>query len=160
MPTYFSEIGLSYAGIMALFSGISILGNILGGMIFDKLGLMGGMAFTCACNILALICLLISGKNTFFAYLFAVAIGLGMVISMLGPPLMTSGLFGIKEYARIYSMSNAFFLAGCMVGPMLSSGIRTATGSYAAAWSVYIAISAACFVFAFIAHGLSKSFRK
>lgn len=160
VPTYFSEIGLSYAGIMALFSGISILGNILGGMIFDKLGLMGGMAFTCACNILALICLLISGKNTFFAYLFAVAIGLGMVISMLGPPLMTSGLFGIKEYARIYSMSNAFFLAGCMVGPMLSSGIRTATGSYAAAWSVYIAISAACFVFAFIAHGLSKSFRK
>lgn len=160
VPTYFSEIGLSYAGIMALFSGVSILGNILGGVIFDKLGLMGGMAFTCFCNILALICLFISGKNTFFAYLFAIAIGLGMVISMLGPPLMTSGLFGTKEYARIYSISNAFFLAGCMVGPMLSSGLRTVTGSYTAAWSVYIAISAACFIFAFIAHGLSRSFRK
>ncbi len=41
------------------------------------------------------------------------------MISMLGPPLMTSGLFGTKEYARIYSISNAFFLAGCMIGPML-----------------------------------------
>lgn len=159
VPTYFSEIGLSYAGIMALFSGVSILGNILGGMIFDKLGLMGGMAFTCICNALALVCLLISGKNTFFAYLFAAAIGMGMVISMLGPPLMTSGLFGTKEYARIYSISNAFFLAGCMIGPMLSSGLRTATGSYTAAWSVYIAISICCFVFAFLAHGLSRSFK-
>ena len=108
---------------------------------------------------LALVCLLISGKNTFFAYLFAAAIGMGMVISMLGPPLMTSGLFGTKEYARIYSISNAFFLAGCMIGPMLSSGLRTATGSYTAAWSVYIAISICCFVFAFIAHGLSRSFK-
>ena len=42
------------------------------------------MAFTCICNVLALVCLLISGKNTFFAYLFAAAIGMGMVISMLG----------------------------------------------------------------------------
>ena len=25
-------------------------------------------------------------------------------------------------------------MAGCMIGPMLSSGIRTATGSYFAAW--------------------------
>lgn len=160
VPTYFMEIGLSYAGIMALFSGVSIVGNIVGGMIFDKLGLMGGMAFTCVCNALALVCLLASEKNSIFAYIFAAAIGLGMVISMLGPPLMTSGLFGTKEYAQIYSISNAFFLAGCMIGPILSSGLRTASGTYFTAWGVYIVISAACFVFAFFAYGLSKPLKK
>lgn len=46
---------------------------------------------------------------------------------------------------------NFGFMGGCVIGPMISSTIRTISGSYAVAWFVYIAIFAVMALFSAMA---------
>ena len=84
---------------------------------------------------ISLICLaLVPEFGSTSAFAMAVIMPFGSCITSLAPPLLTGQIFGYKDYGGIYGLGNSCFMAGCMIGPMLSSGIRTATGSYFAAW--------------------------
>ena len=50
-------------------------------------------------------------------------------------------------------------MAGCMVGPMLTSGIRMAAGSYQVAWYVCMVVYALIAIGAVLAVSASKKLR-
>ena len=76
---------------------------------------------------ISLICLaLVPEFGSTSAFAMAVIMPFGSCITSLAPPLLTGQIFGYKDYGGIYGLGNSCFMAGCMIGPMLSSGIRTA----------------------------------
>ena len=135
VPTFLTENGVNYAAVMAVVSGAGILGKLVIGPIIDKIGIKKGSILTCVLAVISLVCLaLVPEFGAGTAYAMAVIMPFGSCITALAPPLLTGQIFGYKDYGGIYGLGNSCFMAGCMIGPMLSSGIRTATGSYFAAW--------------------------
>lgn len=141
VPTYLIENGLDYAPVMALASLAMIIGKLIAGPLVDKLGIQKGIAITCLFGAIGLIILLlVPGMGAAAAFTSMLIIPLGTSITSVGPPLLTSKVFGNKEFGGIYGLGNTFFMGGCMIGPMLSSGIRTAVGSYTMAWIVFVIV--------------------
>lgn len=149
VPTFLIENNVDYASVMAVFSGVTIVGTIVIGPVLDKLGLKLGCAVTCIIACIALVCLILVPRfGATAAYASVIIIPFGAGITSLAPPLLTGSLFGYKDYSGIYGLGNAFFMVGCMIGPMLSSGLRDSLGSYIPAW---IAMIAAYLILAFTA---------
>lgn len=135
VPTFLTENNVNYATIMALVSGVGIVSKLVIGPVIDKLGIKTGAILTCAIAVISLVCLtLVPQLGAGSAIAMAIIMPFGSCITSLAPPLLTGQIFGYKDYGGIYGIGNSCFMAGCMIGPMLSSGIRTATGSYFAAW--------------------------
>lgn len=140
-PTYLIENGVDYAPVMAVSSGAMIIGKLLAGPLIDKLGIQKGTMITCLFGAAGLaLLLLVPGMGAAAAFAGLTIIPIGTSITSVGPPLLTSLVFGTKDFGSIYGLGNTFFMGGCMIGPLLSSGIRTAMGSYLAAWIVFILI--------------------
>lgn len=159
-PTYLTENSVNYAAAMAIFSGAGIFGKLVMGPIIDKVGIQKGTALTCGIGIIALICLSVvpqfgatAANASMVIFPFAIA------ITSLAPPLLPGMIFGYKDFGGIYGLGNTFFMAGCMIGPMLSSGIRTATGSYLVAWIAIMIVFALLAVTAILAVGTGKKLR-
>ena len=159
-PTYLTENSVNYAAAMAIFSGAGIFGKLVMGPIIDKVGIQKGTALTCGIGIIALICLSVvpqfgatAANASMVIFPFAIA------ITSLAPPLLPGMIFGYKDFGGIYGLGNTFFMAGCMIGPMLSSGIRTATGSYLVAWIAIMVVFALLAVTAILAVGTGKKLR-
>ena len=139
VPTYLVENSVDYAAVMAVFSGVSIVGTVVTGPIIDKLGISKGSVVTCCIASIALVCLIFVTKlGASAAYAAMIIIPFGAAITSLAPPLLTGSIFGYKDYGGIYGIGNSCFMVGCMIGPMLSSGLRDATGSYFPAWIAMI----------------------
>lgn len=139
VPTYLIENGVDYAPVMAVFSGVTIVGTVVTGPLIDKLGISKGSVVTCLISGIAIVCLILVTKfGAGAAYACMIIIPFGAAITSLAPPLLTGSIFGYKDYGGIYGIGNSCFMAGCMIGPMLSSGLRDATGSYFPAWIAMI----------------------
>lgn len=140
VPTYLIENGVDYAPVMAVFSGVTIIGTVVTGPLIDKLGISKGSIVTSCIAAVAIVCLiLVTRFGAAAAYASMIIIPFGAAITSLAPPLLTGSIFGYKDYGGIYGIGNSCFMAGCMIGPMLSSGLRDATGSYFPAWIAMIA---------------------
>ena len=139
VPTYLIENNVDYAAVMAVFSGVSIVGTVVTGPIIDKLGISKGSVVTCCVSAIAIVCLIFVTKfGAGAAYAAMIIIPFGAAITSLAPPLLTGSIFGYKDYGGIYGIGNSCFMVGCMIGPMLSSSLRDATGSYLPAWIAMI----------------------
>lgn len=152
VPTYLIEAGLDYAGIMVVYSIGAIFAQLIMGTLFDKIGLVKGLLVSATLAIIGL--LLLAMMNTIGSaapYIAMVFTAMGGCLATLGPPLMTGRCFGTREFGEIYGLGNSIFLAGCMIGPMLSAAIREGTSSYVPAWFVYMAVYAGIFVFGWLA---------
>lgn len=161
VPTYLIENGLDYAPIMAVFSGAGVVIKLVTGPIIDKLGIQKGSVFSSVVASIALICLImVTQFGSPAAYACMVIIPFGTAITSLAPPLLTGLIFGYKDYGGIYGLGNALFMGGCMIGPMLSSGIRSATGSYVTAWIAMIIVFVLLAVFAVLAVNFGKRIDK
>lgn len=161
VPTYLTENGLDYAPVMALSSMAMIVGKLVAGPLVDKLEIQKGTAVTCIFGAVGLIILLlVPGAGIGAAFISMAIIPLGTSITTVGPPLLTSRIFGNKEFGGIYGLGNTFFMAGCMIGPMLSSGIRTAAGSYMTAWILFAIVFLALAGSAALAVRFGSAFRK
>lgn len=150
-----SNIASTVAGILFSLAFASKVGAgntrlfmLLGGIV-AAVGLKLGCAVTCIIACIALVCLILVPRfGATAAYASVIIIPFGAGITSLAPPLLTGSLFGYKDYSGIYGLGNAFFMVGCMIGPMLSSGLRDSLGSYIPAW---IAMIAAYLILAFTA---------
>ena len=85
------------------------------------------------------------------AFVSTILLAFGTGLGTLAPPLIAGRLFGTKDYGAIYGLVNFGFMGGCMIGPMLSSAIRTVTGSYFGAWATYVAVFLIMAVFSMLA---------
>lgn len=73
----------------------------------------------------------------------AVFFGLAMGNVLLLHPLLLAETFGVKEYGRIYSLSQAGTNIGVAIGPFLLGALRDHGGGYAVSYTVAAVISLA-----------------
>ena len=160
VPTYLIENGIDYAPVMAVFSGAGIVGKLVIGPIIDKVGISKGSILTAVIAVVSMVFLaMVSASGAWAGYASMAILPFGAAITSLAPPLLTGLCFGQKDFGGIYGLGNTFFMAGCMVGPMLTSGIRMAAGSYQVAWYVCMVVYALIAIGAVLAVSASKKLR-
>lgn len=156
VPTFLIEAELDYASIMAIYSVGAIFAQLVVGTFYDKVGMTVGLAGNAAIGIIGLILLsLIHTLGSAIPFIAMLCLALGGCVASLGTPMLTGKCFGNKDFGAIYGLGNTLFMAGCMIGPMLSAAIREGTGNYITAWIIYMCIYAGIFVFGALA--LKKS---
>ena len=151
VPTYLTESVGEYALAMSIYSAAGIISKPVLGIMYDKLGLTKGVWVNAVLGFASMIVLLLVPNTASLAVVAAVLLSFGTGVGTLAPPLIAGRLFGTKDYGAIYGLVNFGFMGGCMIGPMLSSAIRTISGSYITAWIVYIIIFAVMAIFSMVA---------
>lgn len=160
IPNYMSTLGISYGTIMAVLSVAAMIGTLVSGVLFDKVGAVIGMLFTTILLLVGCVCLMLVSKTPALAYIMAIAIGFSVCISNTGPPLLTSTMYGMKDYSKLFGIQYAMFLVGCVIGPMVSGIMVTKSGSYNTVWIFMAITTIVMFISVFIAiMGAKKSFR-
>lgn len=135
-PAYLRYIGFapsSLAMVGSLFAISSLLGNIVGGVLFDKVGMFKTMVIGFILASLACICLILSPKVPMLAYVFAASKGLSVFAYMIAPSYLAGSLFGKKDFGTILAISNIFFALGFACGSTLF-GIIVDSMGYLIAW--------------------------
>ena len=146
--------------MFAVYSGVGIAAKLVVGPVIDRLGLSRGCLITSVLGIAAMIFLVrVPGSGTWASYISMVILLFGSAISSLAPPLLTGMCFGQKDFGGIYGLGNTAFMAGCMIGPLLSYGLRDAFGSYQPAWYACMAAYALITVCSVLAASSAKKLR-
>lgn len=122
----------------SVFALFSLLGNVGGGALFDKLGPVRGLAAAFVLAAVACISLLLAAQFPLMAFVFAAAKGLSVFSYMLGPAYLTGSLFGKKEFGAILGLINLGFAAGFAAGSTIF-GLIVDFGNYTMAWLVMLA---------------------
>lgn len=137
------------AAIISLYSLISIGGKLILGWINDRWGVIVSSTYACTLFGLAFVFMLVSGTSALPLYAMAVVFGLGNAIGTVTPPLLTAQVFGKENYSRAYGLVNSFSQVGLSLGSLAVASIYDASGSYAPAWVLLLALTAitlACWV--------------
>ena len=144
IPAYLSDIGHTpsfVATVIMLQSLCLIPGKILLGEIFDHFGSKVGTAFLGITLSGAYLCLVFA-KNPLFAIAFAVLYGCGATVTTVGIPYLTGSIFGQKDYTKILSVTNIFYMIGISTGPFLSGVAYDLLGQYRWTWITYLVVYA------------------
>jgi len=129
------------AGVLSMFAGASLFGQLLVGIVTDKLGAKLALSASLALGLLALILLLLPAKVWVF-YLSAALLGIaaGAVIPL--QMLITADLFGLKFMGVMVATLTFFGTTGGAIGPIFAGTIFDVMGSYGLAFLVNSAIAA------------------
>lgn len=137
---YFSvlEIPASIIGIIgSTFAVCCLLGNLLGGILFSKIGVFKTMFTASILQITAILSLLLAIFNNSLAipcaFLWAILYGLNVYSYMSAPAIMVQNLFGMKDSSQILGIFSIFFAAGFAIGNIIF-GYFVDTLGFAAAW--------------------------
>jgi len=129
---------------VSLMATLSVLGRFIGGFLIGRLPIK---RFALANLLGQLSGFIVIAHATdaehlwFGACLFGVTIGNLLMLQ----PLMLAQAFGVRDYAKIYSLSQAVTTLGVASGPVLLGGIAAGAG-YLAGFSTLAVVSAAAFV--------------
>jgi len=134
--------------VIAILPLFSILGRLAGGWILDK---VETMRFT-----LGMMCLqgfslvLISAANELWMLVLALAVfGITVGNLLMLQPLIIAEVYGLKDYSRIYSLSNLLTMFGVAAGPAMLGMLFVRTGNYDLPYLVIAGMGfVACFIFA------------
>lgn len=129
-PTMVGAVG-------SVFAFFSLIGNIAGGALFDKLGAFKTMLLSGVLVALACISLILAKSIPAFAFAFAVCKGLSLFGYMLGPSFLVGSLFGNKDFGAILAISNLFFAVGVASGTPLF-GLFVELFDYTTAWAIIL----------------------
>ncbi|MDY3367302.1 conjugated bile salt MFS transporter [Zhenhengia yiwuensis] len=121
--TYFkSALNLqpSLIGILgSTFALFCLLGNVVGGTLFDKLGSLKTMAISAILIIIAIVSLLLAPRFHYISFLFSISYGLNVYSYMSGPAFMSSDVFGRKESSVTLGTISLLFALGFAFGSSL-----------------------------------------
>lgn len=139
----------SIAAFISLYSAVAIVGKLVLGHIFDRFGPRAGILFGCGTFALYLLCFIFIGNSTGMMYLAAVLYGFGTCTATVALPIITTQIFGPKNYSELYGFLSAFTMTGNAIGSTGIGFVRDLTGSYTIALWVLVALTvvAAAFVF-------------
>ena len=151
IPNFLYGSGMNAGVPMGLLSAVAAVGAVSIGIIFDKLGPVKGILIAAIIFSCGMICLYLTANMPWLIYITVVCVGLSVCIASPGPPLLTSSVFGTKDYSSLFGIIWALFLIGCIIGPILAGAIFDATGSYGIVWLVFIGIAAMMFIFCALA---------
>ena len=113
---------------VAILPVFSIIGRLLGGWIADRVSIR---KFAISMMILqaASLSLLAGGFGIFTLFLGLAAFGATVGNLLMLQPLLIADAFGVKDYARIFSVSNLMSSWGTAMGPGVLGFIYVASGS-------------------------------
>ncbi|SCH87593.1 conjugated bile salt MFS transporter [Romboutsia sp. 1001713B170207_170306_H8] len=124
---------LGSALVASLFGLFSIFGNLCGGFLFDKLGIIKSLVLAGLLVICCGLCLIFVGQINALGFVFSVCLGISMFSYIIGPSYMTGALFGNKEFGTILGIVQIFFAAGFGTGSTLFGLIVDKSG-FTSAW--------------------------
>ena len=129
------------SNIVSLILIIATIGKIVIGLALDRLGVKYVGLFIGACFLLSLILLSFVGNHILIAYIFAVIFGISYVSLSIPIPYLIINLFGSKDFTAIYGVVLIVTSTGSTIGSILTGLIYDNTGSYQAAWTLYMCMS-------------------
>lgn len=139
--TYFTgELGLSATLVGTLgsvFAAFCLIGNVSGGALFDKIGILKTMTISMLLQGVAIVALIFCAKVPALAFLFSIAYGLNVYSYMSAPAFMATDVFGKKESSKIFGTISLLFALGYAFGSTLVGMIVDKVG-FGAAWIVML----------------------
>ena len=146
---YFQGVLKLDASVIALTGSIfalcSLFGNVLGGILFDKLGVMKTLMLSAIAVAASGVSILLSGSNTIFSHIFSAVKGLAKFIYMMAPAYLVGEYFGKKEYGSILGVIQLIFAIGFSGGSVLFGVLATSLG-YDITWMVILGFVAMAFL--------------
>ena len=83
-------------------------------------------------------------------YLAAVLYGFGTCTATVALPIITTQIFGPKNYSELYGFLSAFTMTGNAIGSTGIGFVRDLTGSYTIALRVLVALTVVAEAFVFL----------
>ncbi|MCQ5384524.1 MFS transporter [Hungatella hathewayi] len=148
LPAYLTDIGYGSAvaaKVLSAYMAVAIGGKLLLGYIIDRFGEKIGSIYICVVGVLAFLCFIMAGNKTFI-YLLIVLYGLASGITSVLPALLTSKIFGTRDYGPIYGTVVSVNRFGGVIGTVLVSLLFDITGDYSIIWPLCAICMAATLV--------------
>ena len=131
-----TKMTFTAVGIVGSVFGISsLIGNITGGMLFDKLGIAKSMTYAAIMYVIAILMMIFISGQTFNsqashweAIIFAICIGLAVFCYMSGPAFMAKSLFGKKDQGVMLGYVGLSYAIGFAIGTPLFGIIKGIVG--------------------------------
>ena len=147
-PTFYKQLEGGkeiYLTIGLVFAFASVLGNFLGGFLFDKIGVRATLLFGAFLAGGAALILIFSQTMPQLGYVFGVFKGLSVFTYIILPGYMVGFLFGQKNYGQILGICQMIFALGFAAGSAVFSALVAAT-SWNTGWIVVGGFVAGCYV--------------
>ncbi len=129
----------------SVFAIFCLLGNLIGGAIFDKLGITKSLMVAFGLSALACLSLLFAKDIPQLAFAFATLKGLSVFAYMIGPSILTGSFFGQKEYGAILGVIQIFFAVGFAAGSSVF-GLLVDRFGYRFAWISVLVFIVICYL--------------
>ena len=140
----------------SIFALASLFGNLVGGMLFDKLGILKTLLIGAIAVIASGVALLMAGVSPLFAHVHSILKGLAMFVYMMAPAYMVGSFFGKKEYGSILGLINLNFALGFCIGSAVF-GVFVEMFGYSMTWIGVIVSSFIAFMSLIVAtKGMNK----
>ncbi|MBI0580976.1 MFS transporter [Neobacillus cucumis] len=160
LAPYFAEIGTSAktaALILSLGSAMVIVGKLLVGRLFDRLGLITTLLIISAGSLVSFL-FLMKGNITSLAILFTIFSGIGSTAITVTPAYLTGALYGEKDYGAKYGVVSIFISLGVAITPIASGALYNINHSYGLLLNVLVILSIVQFLLFFIASKTKPKF--
>ena len=139
-----------HASYISLYSVVAIIGKLVLGRIFDRFGPKIGILFGSGTFLLFLVGFLFVQGSPMMLYFAAVMYGFGTCTATVAIPIMTTSVFGAKNYSELYGFISAFTMAGSAIGSSAIGFLYDLTGSYRPALTVLAILTALTIVIMFV----------
>ena len=153
MSYYLQGVGFDAAAVasyISLYSVVAIIGKLVLGRIFDRFGPKIGILFGSGTFLLFLVGFLFVQGSPMMLYFAAVMYGFGTCTATVAIPIMTTSVFGAKNYSERYGFISAFTMAGSAIGSSAIGFLYDLTGSYRPALTVLAILTALTIVIMFV----------
>ncbi|MGL4453881.1 MAG: conjugated bile salt MFS transporter [Sarcina sp.] len=146
-PGYLKNAGLAPAlvgSVGATTAVFSLIGNLVGGTLFDKFGVTKCIIMAGSAATIGGILLLLASTNVMLAFGFAAFLGISIFSYIMGVAYMTGVFFGKKEYGTILGITNLMFAVGYAIGSSMF-GVIVQKFGYNVTWTIVILLIAGAY---------------
>jgi len=151
IPTYLYQNDMNAGFVMAVLSVGILVGTFGSGVLMDKLGLVKVLMLCVIAYSAGMVCLYFVPYTAVLSYVMAVCLGLSVCIAKVGPPMLTSTIFGMKDYSFLYGLNYTIFLVGSVTGPVLCGILYQINESYSMVWIINIIFAVGMFFMSVVA---------
>lgn len=133
------------ANIVALTMGALAIGKIILGSLFDRLGLRTATSIAVSFLIIGTVGMI---YVTNYIALFAVVAGtgLGTAFYTIANPIITTKVYGNKDYSSIYGFLTAVIGLGGIISPLIVGFLYDSSGSYFSSYKLMLVLGIAVLV--------------
>ncbi len=147
LAPYLKDIGGTpqhAALLLSLGSAMVIIGKLLVGRLYDKLGTITTLLIICGSGLVSFL-FLMRGDLLIPGILYTIFTGFGATAVTVTPAYLTSSLFGEKEYSAKFGIVSLFSSLGAALTPIVSGAIYNINHSYGLLLNVLIVLSIVLF---------------